>query len=100
MGQREAREKTLPRLCKGTLKQPKNKATPWQKNTVFIELRLCKHLYVLVCLLLGAFRLTDTRHMLDIVPFVLNEERARVKNETEVKFVSVIFDGTTRLGEV
>ena len=38
--------------------------------------------------------------MLDLVPFVLNQERARVRNEIEGKFVSVIFDGTSRLGEV
>jgi hypothetical protein len=44
----------------------------------------------------GGFRLTDTRHMLDLVPFVLQEDRSRIKN----KCVSLIFDGTTRLGEV
>ena len=38
--------------------------------------------------------------MLDLVPFILDEERARIKKEIEGKFVSVIFDGTSRLGEV
>ena len=47
-----------------------------------------------------ALRLCDTRHMLDLVPFILDEERARIKKEIEGKFVSVIFDGTSRLGEV
>lgn len=48
----------------------------------------------------SAFRLTDTRHMLDLVPFILNEEKERIKKEIEGKFISVIFDGTSRLGEV
>ena len=48
----------------------------------------------------GAYRLTDTRHMLDMVPFILNEEKARVKKEIEGKCMSLIFDGTSRLGEV
>ena len=48
----------------------------------------------------NAFRLCDTKHMLDLVPFILGEERARMKREIEGKFVSVIFDGTSRLGEV
>ena len=48
----------------------------------------------------GAYSLTDTRHMMDIVPFVLSEEKAQVKAEIEGKCVSMIFDGTSRLGEV
>ena len=48
----------------------------------------------------GAFRLTDTRHMLDMVPFILSEEQERVKQEISGRYVSVVFDGTTRLGEV
>lgn len=34
------------------------------------------------------------------VPFVLQEQRTRVRNEIQGKDVSLIFDGTTRLGEV
>lgn len=48
----------------------------------------------------GAYRLTDPRHMLDIVPFVLAQERDQVKKAVEGHFLSVIFDGTSRLGEV
>ena len=48
----------------------------------------------------GAFRLTDTSHMLDLVPFVLSEEMDTIKAKVNSKFVSIIFDGTTRLGEV
>ncbi len=48
----------------------------------------------------GGFRLTDTSHMLDLVPFVLHEENATIKNEINSRYVSLIFDGTTRLGEI
>ena len=48
----------------------------------------------------GAYRLTDPRHMLDMVPFVLAQERDQVKKEVEGHFLLVIFDGTSRLGEV
>ena len=37
-----------------------------------------------------ALRLTDTRHMLDLVPFVLEEEKSRVKREISGKFLSCI----------
>ena len=48
----------------------------------------------------GGFRLTDTRHMLDLVPFVLQDEHSRIKSEINSKCVSLTFDGTTCLGEV
>ena len=47
----------------------------------------------------GAYRLTDTCHMLDMVPFILNQEKLQIKRETEGRYISVIFDGTSRLGE-
>ena len=48
----------------------------------------------------NGYSLTDTRHMLDMVPFVLGEERQRIRAELQGKYLSVVFDGTTRLGEV
>jgi len=47
----------------------------------------------------NAFRLSDSRHMLDFVPFILAEEKVLIKKEIEGKFVSVVLDGTRRLGE-
>lgn len=38
--------------------------------------------------------------MMDMILFVLQEQRTRVRNEIQGKDVSIIFDGTTRLGEV
>ena len=48
----------------------------------------------------SGYRLTDTRHLLDLVPFVLQQERALIRSEIQGKHVAIIFDGTTRLGEV
>ena len=47
----------------------------------------------------NALRLTDRRHMVDIVPFVFSQEQELPKKEISGKFLSVIFDQTTRLGE-
>ncbi len=44
--------------------------------------------------------LTDSRSLMDMIPFILSEERARLRTELSGKFLSIIFDGTTRLGEV
>ena len=46
-----------------------------------------------------AFSLTDRRHMSDLVPFILSQEVTQVTEEMFDQPVSVIFDGTTRLGE-
>ena len=48
----------------------------------------------------NALRLIDIRHMLDLVPFVLKEEKSRIKREISGKFLSFVFDGTSRLGEI
>ena len=46
-----------------------------------------------------AHSFTANTHMKDIIPFVLAREQEKVKAEfQEVKEVSVIFDGTARLG--
>ena len=46
----------------------------------------------------NAFRLCDRRHMSDLIPFLLSQEQARIK-EIEGQHLAIIFDGTTRLGE-
>ena len=48
----------------------------------------------------NGFRLTDRRRMFDVVPLILQQEKERIKNEISGKCLSVIFDGTSRLGEV
>ena len=44
-------------------------------------------------------RLTDRSHLMNLLPFVANEEHARVKNAVSGENVSLTFDGTTRAGE-
>ena len=46
-----------------------------------------------------AYRLSDRRGMYDLIPFVQSEEQQRIRAELQGKRISVIFDGTTRLGE-
>ena len=48
----------------------------------------------------NSFRLTDSRHMMDMIPFILQKQRTQVRDEIQEKDISIIFDGTTRLGEV
>ena len=48
----------------------------------------------------NGYRLADSRSLMDMIPFVLSEERAQIRSELSGKCLSVIFDGTTRLGEV
>lgn len=37
--------------------------------------------------------------MIDLIPFVLSDETKQIKAEINGKDVSIIFDGTTQLGE-
>ena len=48
----------------------------------------------------SCFCLTHSRYMMDFVPFISEQECSRTKSEVSGKYVSIIFDGTTRLGEV
>ena len=47
----------------------------------------------------NAYRLTDRRHMSDLIPFIASQEQTKIKEEISGKFVAVIFDGTTHQGE-
>ena len=45
------------------------------------------------------YRLSDRRHMSYLVPLIISEEQEEIKHEMAGNSVSVMFDGTTRLGE-
>ena len=47
----------------------------------------------------NALRLTDRSHMANLIPFIIEQEKGKLKEQIESKNVSVCFDGTTRLGE-
>ena len=48
----------------------------------------------------NAYRLSDRRHMSDLIPFILLQEKEQIKKEISGKAMSVVFNGTSRLGEV
>ena len=45
------------------------------------------------------FQLTDKQYMVDLILFILKEVETNIKQEIKEKHVSVIFDGTTCLGD-
>lgn len=47
----------------------------------------------------GSHRLTHSSHLSEYIPVIYSEEKKRIKNEIVNRDVSVIFDGSTRLGE-
>lgn len=47
----------------------------------------------------NAFRLTERHSMNDHIPFILKCEEATIQKEINGKYLSVIFDGTSRVGE-
>ena len=47
----------------------------------------------------GALKLTHSSHLADYVPVIQGEEKKRICSEIDGQDVSIIFDGTTRLGE-
>ena len=47
----------------------------------------------------GGYRLAGRRLMCDLIPFILSEEKQRIREEISSKDLAVIFDGTSRLGE-
>ena len=47
----------------------------------------------------GALKLTHSSRLADYVPVIQGEEKKRIRSEIDGQDVSIIFDGTTRLGE-
>ena len=47
----------------------------------------------------NATRLTNKHGMYDYLPFILSEEENRICTEIDGRYVAVIFDGTSRVGE-
>ena len=108
---KQAREKDIASALKryDETTQPKGQTLPdeqriYRVKVVMAFLRagipISKLEYLRDILEENALRLTDTRHMLDLVPFILEEERSRIKEEISGKHLSLVFDGTSRLGEV
>ena len=47
----------------------------------------------------NSYRLSDCQHMSDLIPFVLQQECTKIKEEIQGNHVGIIFYGTTRLGK-
>jgi len=47
----------------------------------------------------GSYRLTHSSHLSEYIPVIYADEKKKIKEEIEGRDVSVIFDGSTRLGE-
>ena len=47
----------------------------------------------------GAYHLTDRHNLSDLVPFIQTQEKKQIMAEINGRDISVIFDGTCRLGE-
>ena len=47
----------------------------------------------------GGYRLAGRCPMSDLIPFILSEEKCKLREEVNGKDVAVIFDGTSRLGK-
>ena len=47
----------------------------------------------------GAYRLTDRHNLSDLFPFIQTQEKKQIMAEINGRDISVIFDGTCRLGE-
>ena len=48
----------------------------------------------------NSLRLTDRRHMSDLIPFFFEQEKMKIKKEIAERPLAIIFDGTSRLGEL
>ena len=48
----------------------------------------------------NGYRHTDSWYMMDMIPFILQEQHSQVRGEIVGKDMSIIFDGSTRLGNV
>lgn len=47
----------------------------------------------------NGYRLSDKRFMLDLIPFIRQQEEQTIEELLKGRYISIIFDGTTRLGE-
>ena len=45
-----------------------------------------------------AYRLTDAKGMFDLIPFIHSQKQQKIHEELSERYMSLIFDGTTKLG--
>ena len=69
--------------------------------TVFLKAAgpLCKIRHFRDLLEEGGYSLGDTHTLSDLVPFIQKQEKQLILSELEDQYISIIYDGTCRLGE-
>ena len=111
MAAKEVRERDIAKLLKQSdeVNHPVGETLPMEQHVYRVRV-LKSFLRAAVSLSkLNSFRdlleenrydLSDHRHMSDLVPLVVSQEQEEIKQEILGRAVSVVFDGTTRLGEI
>ena len=70
------------------------------RNLLSAGLPLNKIPYFKELLEVNGFKLTDRQRISDLVSFILAQEKETLKNEIAGKYLSITFDGTTRLDKI
>ena len=101
-------ERDIAKLLQGDVNHPVGETLPMDQRVYGVKVLKCflratvpltKLDYFRELLEESAYRLSDRRHMSDLVPLVVSQEQADIKSEVSGRQVSVVYDGTTRLGE-
>ena len=109
LASKEAKERDIAKLLrKGDITHPVGETLPMDQRVYRVKVLKCflraavplaKMEYFRELLEENSFRLSDRRHMSDLIPLLVSQEQADVKGELCGRPVSVVFDGTARLGE-
>ena len=106
---KEAKERDIAKLLKkGDVTHPVGETLPMDQRVYRVKglkcflssaVPLAKMEYFRELLEENSFRLSDRRHMSDLIPLLVSQEQDNIKGEISGRPISVVFDGTTRLGE-
>ena len=109
LASKEASERDIAKLLKeGDINHPVGETLPMDQRVYRVKVLksflravvpLAKVEHFRELLEENSFRLTDRRHMSDLIPLLLSQLQADIKKELSGRPISVVFDGTTRLGE-
>ena len=102
---KEAKERDIAKLLgKGDVTHPVGETLPMDQRVYRVKVLKCflrsavplaKMVQIRELLEENSFHLSDRRHMSDLIPLLVSQEQDDIKGEISI---SVVFDGTTRLG--
>ena len=107
LASKEAKERDIARLLReGDVTHPVGETLPMDQRVYWVlkcflraAVPIAKMEYFRELLEENSFRLSDRRHMCDLIPLLVSQEQADIRGELSDRPISVAFDGTTRLGE-